>query len=98
MRTQRIRFHSCKNIRIAHTELHTALSERIYDMMDGGKKIFPQEGIAETLPILRRIQTATVFSHDDVKEVYELEEVDQSLFPTLQAYENALNGFSINGK
>lgn len=75
-----------------------AFSERIYNMMDGGKKIFPQEGIAEALPVLRSIQSATVFSHDDVEKVYELEAVDQSLFPTLQAYENALSGFSIDGK
>lgn len=76
----------------------TALSERIYNMMDGGKKIFPQEGIAEALPILRSIQNATVFSHDDVKQVYEFEEVDQNLFPTLQTYKDALSGFSVGGK
>lgn len=76
----------------------TALSHRLYDMMDGGKKIFPQEGIAEALPILRRIQNATVFSHDDMERVYEFEEVDKNLFPTLQAYEEALNGFSIDDR
>ena len=75
-----------------------ALSERLYNMMDGGKKIFPQEGIAEALTILRKIQSATVFSHDDVEGVYEFEEVDKSLFPTLQAYKDALNGFSIDGR
>ena len=74
------------------------LSKRIYDMMDGGKKIFPQEGIAEALPILQRIQSTVVFSHDDVQSVYEFEEVDKNFFPTLQAYEEALNGFSIDGK
>ncbi len=67
-------------------------------MMDGGKKIFPQEGIAEALPILRRIQSATVFSHDDVRGVYEFEEVDKNLFPTFQVYEEALSSFSIDGK
>lgn len=72
------------------------LSKRIYDMMDGGKKIFPHEGIAEAMPILRHIQKATVFSHDDVKTVYEFEEVNKELFPTLQAFENALNGFPID--
>ena len=45
------------------------LSKRIYDMMDGGKKIFSQEGIAEALPILQRIQSTVVFSHDDVQSV-----------------------------
>lgn len=76
----------------------TALSERLYNMMDGGKKIFPQEGIAEALTILRSIQNTTVFSHDDVKGVYEFEDVDKNLFPTLQAYKDALNGFSIDGR
>lgn len=76
----------------------TALSERIYDMMDGGKRIFPLEGIAEALPILRSIQNATVFSHNDVEGVYEFEEVNKNLFPTLQSYKDALNGFSIDGR
>lgn len=75
-----------------------ALSERIYNMMDGGRKIFPQEGIGEALPILRSIQNATVFSHDDVKAVYEFEEIDKDRFPTLQAYKNALDRFSIDGE
>lgn len=75
-----------------------ALSRKIYDMMDGGKKIFPQEGIAEALPILRTLQSATVFSHDDVQCVYEFEEIDKNLFPTLQSFEDALNRFSVNGR
>ena len=45
------------------------LSKRIYDMMAGGKKIFSQEGIAEALPILQRIQSTVVFLHDDVQSV-----------------------------
>ena len=45
------------------------LSKRIYDMMDSGKKIFSQEGIAEALPILQRIQSTVVFSHNDVQSV-----------------------------
>ena len=48
--------------------------------MDGGKKIFPQEEIAEALPILRTLQSATVFSRDDVQCVYEFEEIDKNLF------------------
>lgn len=75
-----------------------ALSRKTYDMMDGGKKIFPQEGIAEALPILRTLQSATVFSHDDVQCVYEFEEIDKNLFPTLQSFEDALNRFSVNGR
>lgn len=74
------------------------LSERIYNMMGGGQKIFPQEGITEALPILRKIQSNTVFSHEDVERVYEFEAVDKDLFPTLQAFKNALNGFSIDGR
>ena len=76
----------------------TALSERLYNMMDGGKKIFPQEGIAEALPILRNIQSATTFSYDDVERVYEFEEADKNLFPTLQSYTDALSSFSIDGR
>ena len=84
-----------EKLRFKHSE---TLSNRIFEMMDGGKKVFPQEGITEALPILRQIQCATVFSKDDVLGVYELEEVDKTLFPTFQVFENALQQFSIDGK
>ena len=50
------------------------------------------------MPILRSIQNATTFSYDDVERVYEFEEVDKNLFPTLQSYQDALNSFSIDGR
>ncbi len=36
--------------------------------------------------------------YHDVQEVYEFEDVDKNHFPTLQAYADALNGFSIDDK
>ena len=53
-------------------------------MMDGGKKIFSQEGIAETLPILQRIQNTVAFSHDDVQSVYEFEDDCTEAVPLLK--------------
>ena len=53
-------------------------------MMDGGKKIFSQEGIAEALPILQRIQNTVAFSHDDVQSVYEFEDDCTEAVPLLK--------------
>lgn len=36
--------------------------------------------------------------YHDVQEVYEFEDVDKNHFPTLQAYADAPNGFSIDDK
>ena len=53
-------------------------------MMDGGKKIFSQEGIAEALPILQLIQNTVAFSHDDVQSVYEFEDDCTEAVPLLK--------------
>lgn len=40
------------------------LSQRVFKMMDGGKKVFPQEGITEIRDILIQIQNTKRFSYD----------------------------------
>lgn len=47
------------------------LSRRIYELMDGGKKVFPHEGINDALPILRVMQESVTFSEDDMQKAYE---------------------------
>lgn len=49
------------------------LSQKVFDMMDGGKKVFPHEGISEAKDILDKMKRATVFSEEDIKEVYNVD-------------------------
>lgn len=64
------------------------LSNYVYELMDGGKRVFPHEGIGEALEVLRLIQKATVFSQEDVACVYE--QVDKAVFPEVGAFKQAL--------
>lgn len=59
------------------------LSNRVYEMMDKGKKVFPHEGIGKSLDILRTIQKAVIFSEDDLLYAYDFGEVDKKCFPQL---------------
>ena len=73
------------------------LSERVYEMMDGGKKVFPEEGISEAMPTIRRIQNSHTFSKDDMKCAYENDEASRDVFPTLDSLYDALQDFSLDG-
>lgn len=61
----------------------TALSRKIYDMMDGGKKIYPDEGIVKAQNVIDQIRRNALFSEDDLLWAYELDEARKDLFPTI---------------
>lgn len=54
-----------------HIKLTPELSERAFQMMDEGRKVFPNEGINEARPILNRIRSSKLFSEDDLLAAYE---------------------------
>lgn len=74
------------------------LSNRVYEMMDKGKKIFPHEGIGELLDILRTIQKVVVFSEDDLLYAYDYGVVDKKMFPTIDNLKEAITTFQVDGK
>lgn len=78
---------------ILHFEQSPELSQRVFEMMEGGKKVFPYEGISEAKTILDQIKNAKVFSEDDIAYVYDFEEVNKEMFPTLEEFKNALTNF-----
>ena len=43
------------------------LSQWIYEEMDGGRKVYPQEGLNDFSDVIDQIKTATVFSEDALK-------------------------------
>ena len=48
-----------KRLCFRHSE---KLSKAVYDLMDGGRKIYPEEGLDEFQDVLEKITTATAFS------------------------------------
>jgi hypothetical protein len=78
---------------ILHFKQSPELSQRVFEMMEGGKKVFPYEGISEAKNILDQIKNAKVFSEDDIAYVYDFEEVNKEMFPTLEEFKNALTNF-----
>lgn len=74
------------------------LSNKVYEMMDKGKKIFPYEGIGKALDILHTIQKALIFSENDLLYAYDYGVVDKKLFPTIDNLRKAITTFQIDGK
>lgn len=74
------------------------LSEIVFQMMDGGKKVFPQEGITELHDVLMEIQNNKNFSHDDLLLAYDIDLIDKTLFPSYSDMQKALEncGYSIS--
>jgi hypothetical protein len=67
-----------------------ALSNRMFDMMDQGKKIYPEEGIVKALPVIDEIKKSLLFSEDDLRYAYELDEARKDLFPTMECLRERL--------
>ena len=65
-------------------------SRRMYELMDGGNKIYPEEGIIAVNPVLKKMQRALVFSEDDLLWAYELDEANKELFPDISDLRRAL--------
>lgn len=58
-------------------------SNQIFQMMDEGKKIYPEEGITQTMDILKRMSRTLIFSEDDLLQAYELDEADKKIFSSI---------------
>ena len=74
------------------------LSNTIFEMMDGGKKVFPNEGITEAQSIIEKMKESYLFSEDDIDCVYELENVDRDRYPNRESLKNALCSFDFCGR
>lgn len=80
-----------------HFKQSPELSKKVFDLMEGGKKVFPDEGITKAKKYIDEIKSTTVFTEDDVKEIYEYE-VDKDIFPTIESLKDALLSYDVNGK
>lgn len=47
------------------------VSKQVYEMMDGGKKVFPNEGVNELRNYIEQIKHSVVFTKDELEAVYD---------------------------
>lgn len=69
------------------------LSKQVYDMMDGGKKVFPNEGITELRDYIERIKHSIVFAMDELQTAFDCDGIDKTIFPTIDHLKKALDGY-----
>ena len=69
------------------------LSQQVYDMMDGGKKVFPNEGVTELRDYIEDIKHSISFVMDELQAVFNCDGIDRSIFPTIDDLKKALDGY-----
>lgn len=58
-------------------------SNYMFQMMDEGRRIYPEEGITQTMSILKQMSRTLVFSEADLLWAYELDEADKKEFSSI---------------
>lgn len=79
-----------EKLRFKHSE---RLSKQVFEMMDGGKKVFPNEGISEILDLVEELKHCVTFSITDLNTAYEVDGINRGIFPTLDALRSAIDGY-----
>ena len=72
----------------------TSISQQVYNMMDGGKKVFPNEGVTELRDYIEDIKHSTVFSIDELQAVFDCDGIDRSIFSSVEDLRKALDGYA----
>ena len=65
-------------------------SNYIFQMMDAGKRIYPEEGITKVMNVLEQMRGALKFSEDDLLWAYEYDEGDKKEFSSIGQLRDAL--------
>lgn len=72
------------------------VSQQVFEMMGGGKKVFPNEGVNELRDYIEQIKHSVVFTKDELEAVYDCDGIDKTIFPTISDLEKALVGYIIS--
>jgi len=72
------------------------LSQYIFNKLNRGKDVFPNEGIENLSSFIHQIQHTLTFSSDELRDVYN-NEISHEIFKTFSQYKLALEKFSVNG-
>ena len=81
------------HFRIMKFKQSVKLSKWVYEKMDGGKKVFPNEGISKLNDYINEIKKTTTFSYDELENVYNDFGVDKKIFPNIACLKASLNDY-----
>lgn len=81
-----------EKLRFNHT---VELSRQVFDMMDGGKKVFQNEGVTELRDFIDQIKHSVVFAMDELRAVYDCDGINKTIFPTIEDLKKSLSGYII---
>lgn len=76
-----------------YVKLSVDLSNRIFDLMDGGKRVFPNEGITEAKELIDKIKNNWIFSDDDLKYAF----YEQNQIESFDDFKDIICNFDYNG-
>ena len=71
------------------------LSKKIFELMDGGRKIFPNEGILKAHRWIDEIKDTFIFTKSDIDRVYDVD-INRSVFNSKDEFIERLLSFSFN--
>lgn len=71
------------------------LSNHVYEMMDKGKKVFPNEGISEIRSIVDELKYSVVFSREQLDCIFNVIGINRKIFPFYEDLLRAINGFHV---
>ena len=74
------------------------LSQKIFNLMDSGRKVFPNEGIIKVRNVIDKIKTSYNFYVDSFKIVYTNEALLKNNFSNFDEFLNQLLRFNFDGK
>ncbi len=78
-----------------HFRQSPKLSEKVFEMMENGKKVMPFEGINKAKKVIDEIKTTLIFTEKEIEEVY-YNEVDKEIFSSLDEFKYAITSYKIN--
>lgn len=70
------------------------VSQQVFEMMDSGKKVFPNEGVNKLRDYIEQIKHSVVFTKGELEGVYDCDGIDKTIFPTISDLEKALVGYT----
>ena len=72
----------------------TDTTKLLWQQMDEGKKVFPNEGVTELRDFIEDIRHSTSFAMEELQAVFNCDGIDRSIFPTIDDLKKALDGYA----
>lgn len=72
-------------------------SQKIFEMMNGGKKVFPNEGISRVISQIREMRTSLDFSNEDFEIIYNHDDTIRKMYSSKNEMMDSMVTYSFDG-